>query len=506
MANSLALHQIQSQKQETSQKQGLFSRNKKLAERIDAEAVLQLSTYQLKTGLGTGQEFNPFLQWHSPSDDEQLSLVEKLANRNNTLKQDLRIAMNELDDLDSELRNYCEVIIAHLSPGGLLLQPLEGLPLGNDNPNGDCSEGLTLVQSLLGKSRPRANISQRQLLHLRLVAEDISSSLRRICSRIIDNYEVVAGQLQVNHAEICRKPPTQAQLTLAQQAFEVVKKLAIEKVFSSIKNDLSYDTKTIVLLLTKYALALNNPKLHFANIARAENLGIDRLYAALEVIVAVREKEEALQQPDFIVELVDGRPRINVVTAHYPTIDQKNIESHYGTQISNNVAYQRAIRFLESLAQRTATLQAIADQIAQRQSDYLSGNLHQLHPMTQQEVATAIKKHASTVSRAVANKTIATIHGNQKLAKLFLKSRLFTKYHAKFNPNKAKSFVKEYINNEDPIDPYTDKRLAEKIVSEHGLDIARTTVRKYRESQGILNHRHRKRQAKNCMKKASAPA
>ena len=90
--------------------------------------------------------------------------------------------------------------------------------------------------------------------------------------------------------------------------------------------------------------------------------------------------------------------------------------------------------------------------------------------------------HETTVSRATANKYMATPHGVFEM-KYFFTPGYTTASGEALASQRVKDLVKELIAKEDPAKPLADQEVAA-ILKQRGLDIARRTVAKYR---GELN-------------------
>jgi len=111
-----------------------------------------------------------------------------------------------------------------------------------------------------------------------------------------------------------------------------------------------------------------------------------------------------------------------------------------------------------------------------------------LQPLTRARVAAEIGVHESTVSRAVAHKSIALPDGRIiPLSKFFDRSL------------SVRDRIKEIVTQEAR--PLTDDEIVE-ILERQGVQVARRTIAKYRAMEGILpaRLRHRKQPA------AAAPA
>ncbi len=114
-----------------------------------------------------------------------------------------------------------------------------------------------------------------------------------------------------------------------------------------------------------------------------------------------------------------------------------------------------------------------------------------MHPMVLNDVATEIEMHESTISRITTAKYIYTPKGTFEL-KYFFSSSVNTDDGGTASSTAIKSFIKEYIANENPRKPLSDSKISE-LLNEKGCNVARRTVAKYRESLNIAPSSQRKK-------------
>ena len=117
--------------------------------------------------------------------------------------------------------------------------------------------------------------------------------------------------------------------------------------------------------------------------------------------------------------------------------------------------------------------------LVNHQKDFILNGDGSLKPLTRSVVAKTLGVHESTISRAVASKTIALPSGRiVPLSKFFDRSL------------SVRDRVRQIIEAEHR--PLTDDEIAD-MLSRDGIDVARRTVAKYRNMLGILpaNLRHR---------------
>jgi RNA polymerase sigma-54 factor len=140
---------------------------------------------------------------------------------------------------------------------------------------------------------------------------------------------------------------------------------------------------------------------------------------------------------------------------------------------------ERASLFVKCLQQRNNTVRRLMEILVTGQAEFiLKGDRH-LRPLTRARVAEQIGVHESTVSRAVAHKSIALPDGRIiPLAKFFDRSL------------SVRDRVKEIVEHEAR--PLTDDEIVE-MLDREGIQVARRTIAKYRAMEGILPARLRQR-------------
>lgn len=132
----------------------------------------------------------------------------------------------------------------------------------------------------------------------------------------------------------------------------------------------------------------------------------------------------------------------------------------------------RAELLVKCLQQRTTTIVRLMKKLTTLQREFiLQGDMH-LHPITRAQLAKDLEVHESTVSRAVANKSVQLPNGHIiPLSKFFDRSL------------QVRTALKKIIEQEKT--PLSDSQISE-LLSEQGFSVARRTVAKYRSMEGIL--------------------
>jgi RNA polymerase sigma-54 factor len=140
----------------------------------------------------------------------------------------------------------------------------------------------------------------------------------------------------------------------------------------------------------------------------------------------------------------------------------------------------RAQCFISALKQRWDTMQRVSDALIDMQRAYLEQGQSALRPLTRADVARVVDLHESTVSRATDGKFVLLPSGQVVPFDDFFDASL-----------PAKMALKDWIANENPKRPLSDEQLAQLLIQD-GFTIARRTVAKYREEEGILPSRLRR--------------
>ncbi len=154
--------------------------------------------------------------------------------------------------------------------------------------------------------------------------------------------------------------------------------------------------------------------------------------------------------------------------------------------------YRSAIQLLRNLEQRKATIVRTCEVIVQRQREFLERGVEGLRPMMIKDVADEIGVHASTVSRAVANKYVYTTQGVYEL-RFFFSEAVNGPEGGDLPLLLLKRKVKKLIDEENAARPFTDDALAAEL-QRQGIQVTRRTVAKYRENMGIPStHQRRQR-------------
>ncbi|MFN7164101.1 MAG: RNA polymerase factor sigma-54 [Hyphomonas sp.] len=196
----------------------------------------------------------------------------------------------------------------------------------------------------------------------------------------------------------------------------------------------------------------------------------------------------------YAVELnSDTLPRVLMDKAYYAEVTALPMRDKEKEFISECAA--SATWLIKSLDQRARTILKVASEIVRQQDGFFAHGVAHLRPLNLKQVADAIEMHESTVSRVTTNKYMATPRGLFELKYFFSASIPATGGGEAHSAEAVRHRIKQLIEDEQPDDVLSDDQIVE-ILTGFGIDIARRTVAKYRESLHIPSSVQRRRMGK----------
>ncbi|MFC7367563.1 MULTISPECIES: RNA polymerase factor sigma-54 [Vreelandella] len=153
---------------------------------------------------------------------------------------------------------------------------------------------------------------------------------------------------------------------------------------------------------------------------------------------------------------------------------------------------QEARWLIKSLSSRNDTLLRVGREIIARQIGFLEHGEEAMKPLILADIAEAVEMHESTISRVTTQKYIHTPRGVFEL-KYFFSSHVTGQDGGDSHSSTAiRARIKKLVQDEPPGKPLSDSRLVT-LLEESGVNVARRTVAKYRESMGIPSSSERRR-------------
>jgi RNA polymerase sigma-54 factor len=135
----------------------------------------------------------------------------------------------------------------------------------------------------------------------------------------------------------------------------------------------------------------------------------------------------------------------------------------------------------------------VASEIVRHQDGFLQDGVAYLRPLNLRMVADVLGIHESTVSRAAANKTIATPRGIFEFRYFFTGAIAATSGGEAYSAEAVKHRIRKLIGEEAPDAVLSDDAIVAQLGRE-GIEIARRTVAKYREVMRIGSSVERRRE------------
>ena len=257
------------------------------------------------------------------------------------------------------------------------------------------------------------------------------------------------------------------------------------------------------LIINDYIDLLGNRD--YRQIMRKTRLKEDQLREVIKLIQSLDPRpgdsvikgDDQYVIPDVSVEKKNGRwmVELNPDTAPRLSVNQqyasmaRTMKSSTDSQfIRSNL--QEAKWFIKSLESRNDTLLKVSNCIVQRQQGFFEHGPEAMRPMVLNDIAEAVDMHESTISRVTTQKYMHTPRGIFEL-KYFFSSHVSTENGGECSSTAIRALIKKLVAAEIPAKPLSDSKMAE-LLAEQGINVARRTIAKYRESLSIPPSNQRK--------------
>ena len=209
--------------------------------------------------------------------------------------------------------------------------------------------------------------------------------------------------------------------------------------------------------------------------------------SGVEPDVSIRETS----QGGWAVEInSDTLPRVLVNNRYFAEICGPNANEETRTFMTE--CQQNASWLVKSLDQRARTILKVATEIVKQQDGFFAFGIDHMRPLNLKTVADAIEMHESTVSRVTSNKYMSTPRGLFEFKYFFTAGISAMDGGEDYSAEAVRHKIKILISEETIDTVKSDDKLV-KLLRDQGVDVARRTVAKYRESLGIPSSVERRR-------------
>ena len=257
-----------------------------------------------------------------------------------------------------------------------------------------------------------------------------------------------------------------------------------------------------IKLLQHYELLISNelPKL-----IKQTGLNPEQLRCAVDLLKTLKphpglefeNKESDYQVPDVVVMKKNNAWHVNLnpdvlpklrVNPFYAKMIRRADQSDDNQYLRNQML--EAKNFIKSVDERHKTLLKVATCIVEHQKMFLEIGAEGMKPLVLRDIAEEVELHESTVSRVTTNKYMLTPRGLFEL-KYFFSSHVGTTSGGEASSTAIRAKIKKLVSEENARKPLSDNAIAN-ILKDEGIDVARRTVAKYRESLHIPSSSERK--------------
>ncbi len=252
--------------------------------------------------------------------------------------------------------------------------------------------------------------------------------------------------------------------------------LLAKKEFAALQKICGVDREDLVEMITEIRELNPKPALDF-EVEPAEPLIPDVLM-------------RALPNGKWFIELnPETLPRVLVNQSYYSEVSGQTRSKGDREYLSEHL--QQATWLVKALHQRATTVLKVSREILRQQDAFFRKGIQHLRPLTLKDIAQTVEMHESTISRVTSNKYIATPRGIYELKYFFTAAIAGTAGNV-HSAEAVRDRIRRLIDAESTRKILSDDTIVE-ILRGEGVDIARRTIAKYRESMRIPSSVQRRR-------------
>ena len=485
--------------------------------------LLQLSTLELQTEIQSALESNPMLEMQEdegsqPRDTDIANESRETREANQQAEQDLAAERQKLGE--KELVGENTASSDELMPDDLPVDSgwddvyesastSSASSSGSDGETRDFTEfhnaGISSIQDHLNEQIRFAPLSERDQVIAETIIDAVDDN-----GYLLDGVDILLEGLNrdvVDPEEQFGLDEFESVLSLVQHldpagcaARDASECMSIQ--LSQLPNSECLENAQIIVKKYLDLLAGHD----FARLRRLLKINNDQLQDAITLIRSLNPRpgrqlvndHDQYIVPDVFVKKVKGVWRVELnpdiapklgINALYAGMVKRADKSDDNNFMRNHL--QEARWFIKSLRSRNETLLRVATAIVERQRSFLEYGDEAMKPLVLRDIAEQLSLHESTISRVTTHKYIHTPRGIFEF-KYFFSSHVSTANGGECSATAIRAMIRKYIGAEDATKPLSDSKIASTLVSE-GIQVARRTVAKYRESMAIPPSNERKR-------------
>jgi len=485
--------------------------------------LLQLSTLELQTEIQSALESNPMLEMQDEegsepreNDLDNESRETREANREaETARAEEKQPASELELVGENSASSDDVLPEELPVDSGWddiydsAQPTSSGSSSNDGESRDFTEfhnaGITSIQDHLNEQIRFAPLSERDQVIAETIIDAVDDN-----GYLLDGVDVLLEGLNRGNTD----PEQQFVLDEFETVLHLVQHLdpagcAARDASECMRIQLS-QLPDSELVEHAQAIVINHLDLlaahDFARLRRLLKISEERLQEAIALIRSLNPRpgrqivndHDQYIVPDVFVKKVKGVWRVELnpdiapklgINALYAGMVKRADKSDDNNFMRNHL--QEARWFIKSLQSRNETLLRVATAIVERQRSFLEYGDEAMKPLVLRDIAEQLSLHESTISRVTTHKYIHTPRGIFEF-KYFFSSHVSTANGGECSATAIRAMIRKFIAAEDATKPLSDSKIASTLVAE-GIQVARRTVAKYRESMAIPPSNERKR-------------
>jgi len=476
--------------------------------------LLQLSSIELQQEIQQALESNPLLEENEGDSEEARD--ESTEDKSNSEADEGADEMDAADgseyEIEMESASLDDVASSESDWGDTYELPVTRSTRGDDDNLPDID----------ARNSPRETLREHLLWQMRMIP--FSTTDRQIASSIIDalnedgyltssleeiqqilNKERAAASSQTTPVELDEIAAVLRQVQNFDPVGVAARDLAecLRLQLRAMQDDTPGHAHAMALATSEHLAQLGGRD--YTQLRRALKATPEELQTAIALIQRLNPRPGGMVEmthaayvvPDLIVRKVRGIWRADLNHDVAPKLRVNRMYArliHRGDTSSQNRYLQDQLQqarwLIKSLQSRNETLLKVGRTIVDRQRAFFDHGPEAMKPLVLHDIAETVGMHESTISRVTTNKYMLTPRGIFEL-KYFFSSHVSTADGGTCSATAIRSLIKKIVEDESSSKPVSDSRIAD-MLAEQGINVARRTIAKYRESMNIPPSNQRK--------------